>query len=322
MCVTCLPACLDFDEKRLAKLKAIADRIKPRGGRVMGERNRKRLDQFDDEAVVRRLLGFPEEELGRALKLENLLRRAKGVERALAISLAIFTGLRVKNLRSLKLDGNIRCSGERVFIHIPEREAKPYRSLDLELPDETITLLDLFVREHRGRLPGSESSYLFPGEDRGPRSYSAMRTTLGRSILKHAGITLSPHLYRHIIAKITVERRPELALDVSRRLGHTSMRTTEAMEAIRSLVKRIEVGQPEAERGACTVTLVGALASVLSFVAANEGREQKGAQTQNGRSFQDGRSVSASSIAHTSLVVAGAGNRRCLPRLRCKFAIS
>lgn len=219
---------LGFDEARLKPLKLIADRIKLKGGRVMGERNRRRLDQFDDEAVVRRLLRFPEDELARALKLANPLRRAKGVERALAISLAIFTGLRVKNLRSLSLTENIRCSGTRVFIHVPEREAKTYRTLDLELPDETIALLDLFTREYRALLPAADRNYLFPGESSGPRSYSAMRTTLGRSVLKHAGITLSPHLYRHIIAKIAVERHPELALDVSRRLGHASVRTTYA----------------------------------------------------------------------------------------------
>ena len=41
----------------------------------------------------------------------------------------------------------------------------------------------------------------------------------------------------------------------------------EAMEAIRSLVDRIEVGPHQAERGACTVTLIGALASVRAFVS-------------------------------------------------------
>ncbi len=39
-------------------------------------------------------------------------------------------------------------------------------------------------------------------------------------------IRLSPHLYRHIIAKIVIERQPELTLDVSRRLGHKSVNTT------------------------------------------------------------------------------------------------
>lgn len=217
---------LGLDEDRLAPFRAIAMRLKPKGGQQMGQRNRKRLEQFDDEEVVRRLLCFPEEELKRAIKAKSRVRQAKGVERALAISLAIFTGLRVKNLRQLRLDQNIRRAGKRVFIQISEEEAKTHASLELELPQETIDLLDIFAIEYRGDLPGSDGPYLFPGESGGARSYSAMRDALQRTLKKHAGITMSPHLYRHAIAKIIVERHPELALDVSRRLGHTSLNTT------------------------------------------------------------------------------------------------
>ncbi len=47
-----------------------------------------------------------------------------------------------------------------------------------------------------------------------------------RPLRRHAGIELSPHLFRHIIAKIIAERCPEHLHDVSRMLGHKSMRTT------------------------------------------------------------------------------------------------
>ena len=217
---------LGHTEAQLKPLQTIAGRIKSPDGPRMGERNRVRLEPFDDPAVVQRLLTFPEAELGRAVKLTNPLRRAKGVERALAISLAIFTGLRVKNLRTLHLQENLRRSGGRVFLQIPAEQMKTHRALELELPRETIALLDTFLKEYRPLLPGSEGPYLFPGPDGGPRSYSAMRDALSRSLKRHAGITVSPHLYRHIIAKVVVEKHPELALDVSRRLGHASINTT------------------------------------------------------------------------------------------------
>lgn len=248
---------LGFDDGQLKPLKAVADRLKPKRGRRMGERNRVRLGQFDDPANVQRLLRFPEEELARAMKQRSPLRRAKGVERALAISLAIFTGLRVKNLRSLHLTQNIRRSGARVFVQIPEHETKTHRSLDLELPKDTIALLDLFLNEHRGKLAGAEGPFLFPGEDGSARSYSAMRDSLGRSLQKRAGITLSPHLFRHIAAKIVVERQPELALDVSRRLGHASINTTyssylgtegpAASRRINHLLQRVRDGGEDAK---------------------------------------------------------------------------
>ena len=53
-----------------------------------------------------------------------------------------------------------------------------------------------------------------------------MHAAVSRPLHRHAGIILSPHLYRHIIAKIIAERCPEHLHDVSRMLGHKSMRTT------------------------------------------------------------------------------------------------
>ena len=217
---------LRLDEKRLSEIEEIARRLKPRNTGGMGKRNRVRLAQFDDEQIIQRLLGFPEEERARAGRQRNPLRRAKGVERALAISLLIFTGLRVKNLRHLRLDRNLRRAGQRVFVSFSETETKTHAELELELSSDTISLLDEFLADHRGGIPGAESPWLFPGPTGGPRSYSAMRGAVSRPLRRHAGIELSPHLYRHIIAKIVAERRPELLHDVSRMLGHKSMRTT------------------------------------------------------------------------------------------------
>ncbi|MDU8914130.1 site-specific integrase, partial [Aestuariicoccus sp. MJ-SS9] len=249
---------LGYDETQLAPFRAIVQRLKPKSPGGMGERNRARLEQFDDEDVVQRLLRFPEEELGRALKQRSKLRRAKGVERALSISLAIFTGVRIKNLRELNLETQLLRSGKRVFVQLSDDDTKSHRALDLELPIETIRLLDLFLAEHRALLPGSDGPYLFPGEKGGPRSYSAMRDALSRTLLKHAGIRLSPHLYRHVIAKIVIERQPELALDLSRRLGHKSLNTTyqsylgtegpAASRRINRLLKTLRDDPPEGEK--------------------------------------------------------------------------
>ncbi|MDU8914210.1 site-specific integrase, partial [Aestuariicoccus sp. MJ-SS9] len=249
---------LGYDDAYLAPFLAIVQRLKPKSPGGMGERNRTRLEQFDDEEVVQRLLRFPEEELDRALKQSNKLRRAKGVERALAMSLAIFTGVRVKNLRELNLETQLRRSGKRVFVHLSDDDTKSHRALDLELPPETIRLMDLFLAEHRAVLPGSDGPYLFPGQDGGPRSYSAMRDALSRTLLKHAGIRMSPHIFRHVIAKIVVERQPELALDLSRRLGHSSINTTyqaylgtegpAASRRINALLAKLRDDPPEGEK--------------------------------------------------------------------------
>jgi hypothetical protein len=63
-----------------------------------------------------------------------------------------------------------------------------------------------------------------------------------------------PDLYRRKVAALA-----ELLEDETTR--------PEAMDAIRSLVDRIEVGPPDTKRGPCTVTLEGALAGLLHLAA-------------------------------------------------------
>ena len=150
----------------------------------MGQRNRTRLAQFDDAAVVQRLLRFPEEEFARAMAIRNLVRRAKGVERALAISVLIFTGIRVKNLRTLRLDHNVVRRGDRVFLTFVDDEMKSGNALELELSGETIRLLDTFLNHHRDRLDGADGPYLFPGPNGEARSYSAMREAVSKPLLQ------------------------------------------------------------------------------------------------------------------------------------------
>jgi integrase len=210
----------------LTRLQALAARLDPKLPRGMSRRNRDRLEQFDEPDVIRRLLAFPGEERARALACRSPIRRAKAMERALAVSLLIHTGLRIKNLRNLRLDRNIRRTASGVCIELRAQEMKNEVELTLDLPSETIELLNCFAAEHRPLLPGHQGPYLFPGLDGGPRSYGAMRAAVSDPLRRHAGIIINPHLYRHAIAKIIVERNPEMYVAVSRRLGHKSINTT------------------------------------------------------------------------------------------------
>jgi integrase len=148
------------------------------------------------------------------------------MERAIAVSLLIHTGVRIQNLRTLRLDRNIRRIGKRAFVELGSDETKNEIELTLDLPPETVELLDHFVAEHRPLLVGHEGPYLFPGKAGGPRSDGAMRQAISGPLKRHAGITANPHLFRHAIAKIVVERNPEMYVAVSRRLGHKSINTT------------------------------------------------------------------------------------------------
>ena len=75
-------------------------------------------------------------------------------------------------------------------------------------------------------LPGSQGPYLFPGIAGGPKSASALRDALSKSLFRHTGLRLNPHVFRHVIGKIVVERDPGAYGIFSRHLGHASMDTT------------------------------------------------------------------------------------------------
>ncbi len=217
---------LKLGDKHLRQMDAIKQKLGQQRGPKMGRRNRERLKQFDDPAAVKRVLRYPEEEFARAVRKKNPMRRAKGVERALIVSLLIFAGVRAENLRTLYLTQNIRRAGDRVFLELEADETKTHAEHTVELPRATIDLLDDFVANHRLLLPGSDGPHLFPAPDGGARHYSSIRSVISANLLKDTGVQMSPHLFRHFVAKIVAERQPELLPDVSRRLGHKSFNTT------------------------------------------------------------------------------------------------
>ena len=116
---------------------------------------------------------------------------------------------------------NLVRAADRVFLRFTAAEMKTAAPLELELPVDTIRLLDAFLKDHRGKLAGAAGPYLFPGPEGGARSYSAMREAVSAPLRKHAGITLSPHLYRHTSPRSSPSRAGNL--DRSAPLGHKSI---------------------------------------------------------------------------------------------------
>ena len=218
-----------LDEETLARLAAIAKKLKPRGPHQMSARYRARLRQFDDAHNVAKLLKFPQEQLARAGRDKNPYRGAKRVERALAVALML-CGLRQATLRKMQIKGDFswtRPNFEGVcHLHVPGEKIKNKRPVERELPAKSAELLRLYLTEYRPRLPGSEGSYLFPGFTGGIRARSQFGEGLSRAFRKDTGLELNPHLIRHAIAKIVIDRDPGAYLAVSRVLGHTSLNTT------------------------------------------------------------------------------------------------
>jgi integrase len=215
-----------IDEQVQRKIDRISANLRSERLHRLTPKNRERLRQFDDPENVARLLDYPAAETARGRKTNHPHRRAKCFERAAATMLLITTSMRAKNIRSLRLDHDVQFTHDRCFISVLGDEVKNGLPLDFELPADAITLLREYIELHRPNLQGSDGRYLFPGKDGGPRPHNSMFDGLMTSIRKHTGLIMNPHLFRHVIAKIVVERDPGMALSMSRHLGHKRIDTT------------------------------------------------------------------------------------------------
>lgn len=217
-----------FDDATLALLEGTCKRLDPGTRHQMTERNRQRLGQFDDERNVEKLLHFPEREATWAQAQTNPFRKAKGMERAVAVTLLTFCGLRISSLRTLELSDFRFLDNGRCHLFVPPERIKNGRSHESDLNPDITALLRDHLAHHRLEIPGASSPFLFPGPYGRARSKNSMSNAICNALRKRAGLEMNVHLFRHTIGKIGVERDPGAYLAVSRVLGHTSLDTTMA----------------------------------------------------------------------------------------------
>jgi integrase len=215
-----------LDSTTLREMEVICRNLEARNVRQLTGKNRERLRQFDDPENVAKLLAFPAEERARGLAQKNPLRAAKCFERALAADLFIHCTLRIGTLRLINMTTDLSWAGGKCFLSIDGARVKNGQPLEFELPSETASLLGEYIREHRPKLAGSEGPYLFPGRDGGPRPHGTIRHDFTEAMRKRAGLVMNPHLVRHTVSKVVVERDPGLYAVMSRQLGHKRMDTT------------------------------------------------------------------------------------------------
>ena len=217
------------DETHYAALQALCKRVEP-NNEGLTPKNRDRLRQFDDSRNVALLLGYPK----RIVK--NVRQRDRGrrqeaidVQIALAVEILLMAPIRAANLVAIEIDRHIvRSRGRAGVVHlvIPGSEVKNGEPLEFELPRETVDLLDLYLEVYHPRLTQSGSVWLFPGAEDGPKGRELLGDQIARRVFKATGLRVNLHLFRHIAAKLYLDRNPGGYEVVRRLLGHKSMDTT------------------------------------------------------------------------------------------------
>jgi integrase len=202
----------------------------------MTEKNRRRIAVFRDPAHVRDLLLLPFKLLKRAESGTLPARNAAILMRAaVAIELEIMCPIRVQNLSEIDVDRDLvrsrRGKGASVHLFISGKRTKNEEDIELELPKQTVALIDLYLAKYRNQLiqprhRGGTPRFLFPRPDGTVQSGKTLATLVCNVLLRELGIAFNIHLFRHLGCFLFLRSHPG-QIDVMRRvLGHRKEETT------------------------------------------------------------------------------------------------
>ncbi len=215
---------------QLEELKQVKRRLKcPRRG--FTEKNRERLRPFTDERNQARFLYLADRLLKLARKRVVDKKAALLVQTALTHAILLEAPMRFGNLTQLDLfrhfEGSRRGRKVGIRIDIPANEVKNNEPLTFMLSPQTADLLELYRKQYRPLLlAGPEEGWLFPGAKHGYKTQVGLGEQLCKAVQKHVGLTVNPHLYRHIAAYFYLSAHPGEFETVRRVLGHKSIETT------------------------------------------------------------------------------------------------
>jgi integrase len=216
-----------LDHEAIERLRARCRALKPP---TMGltEKNKRFLRQFADEEKLAALVTLPRRIIG-AVERGSLVRRrdAVRVELAAAVAIELSFPIRVDNLTGLRLDRHIQFVGDVVYFSIPAEDTKNGNALEAELPPHRALLLRIYIETVRPMLIGGSTPWLFPGEGGERRRSGGFGTQISVFIAKETGLAMTVHQFRHLAAKLYLDRHSEDLETVRRLLGHKTTTTTQ-----------------------------------------------------------------------------------------------
>jgi integrase len=177
---------------------------------------------------LRTLLTLPQNIINAAEREREPRRRdAVRVELAIAVAIERVMPIRADNLTGLRIDQHIHFVGDSAFLSIPVDKTKTSTPIDAEFGPRLTGWLRLYVERYRPLLIEAPVPWLFPGEYGARRSTGGFSDQISAFLAKHAGVTMTLHQFRHLAAKLYLDRHPDGFDTIRRLLGHKSVTTTE-----------------------------------------------------------------------------------------------
>lgn len=99
--------------------------------------------------------------------------------------------------------------------------------IEVTLSRRNSEMLRVYLEQFRHRLSDCPSTALFPRKGDGkPRTEGNLGQAISAEVLRHAGLEINPHLFRHIAAYLYLKERPGDFETVRRLLKHKKLQTT------------------------------------------------------------------------------------------------
>jgi integrase len=195
------------------------------------ERNRAVLRQIDNPARRHDLLTFPQTVLAEVRRLPEITyRSAIRVQIALSVELLLMTGIRRANLAGIHIEHHLRWTrsprGNTVHLVFDEHETKTGIALAYELPQVSVSLLEVYLRDYRPVLTGPENRFLFPGRGTGAKAAHRLSEQIRDQVYEQTGLKVTTHSFRHLDVKLMLEENPTNYERPRQFLGHRSVATT------------------------------------------------------------------------------------------------
>jgi integrase len=207
--------------------KLVAKMPMPKPG--LTDKNKGFLRQFDDPAVLQRLLDLPERLWAEVRRQAPHFRTLAKAQAALALSILCYIPLRPHNLVSLTFDVHLFVRAEKNAIsslEIAAPEVKNKTDMAFDIPRRTAKMLIEYRDRIAPKIIGYRPDRLFVNANGSPKGQATVAWLIKTYARRRAGIVLTSHQFRHLSAKVLLDAEPGSFETVRQLLGHKSLKTT------------------------------------------------------------------------------------------------
>jgi integrase len=220
------------DDAVLTELKRVARKLPAPTRYDLTLKNKQFLRQFDDPQALRRLRWLPEQlwkEAKNEIPQKPNFRTFAKAQAALALGLLTFISIRSENLWELEFDKHIFLRsgpGAISTLELNPEEVKNESVIGFDIPSHLAKMLIEYRENLAPAHIGHRPTRLFVHTDGTPKAQSTVAYLIGTYAKRRAGITLTPHQFRHLAAKIMLDANPGNFEGVKQVLGHKNLKTT------------------------------------------------------------------------------------------------